>query len=178
VPATSSSKSSSSAYNKMFGSTSKVVESAKTSLLKFVEIEESTEAKSSEIVVKENVSLAKFLSYREKDSRLPVRVYLCDKKIIINEVPTETHGMVLAMIKVLMGRWNVQDLRYSDDTTMILGPNSAKEPDSWVRPRRLPRPPPARAMNRQGSLYPTMTIEVGYTQSLLVLLKGAWIWVM
>src|SRR5438132_2502591 len=116
----STSSKSSSPYNKKLGLTPDVVESAKKSLLDFIEIEESTEEKSNEIVVKENVSLDTFLKYRKKESRLPVHLYLRDGKIIINELPTETHGMVSATIKGEFYNWNHQDLEYGDDTTMIL----------------------------------------------------------
>ncbi|CAG8594941.1 119_t:CDS:2 [Paraglomus occultum] len=65
-----------------------------------------------------------------------------------------------------MGKWNYQDLAYFDDATMILGLNTAKEPDSMVRPVRHPRLPPAQAMDRRGTAYPTMVIEVGHMQTL------------
>src|SRR3954454_25083416 len=64
-----------------------------------------------------------------------------------------------------MGRWNYHDLEYGDDANMIVGQNSAKEPDSWVRPVRRHRHMPYKAMDRLGGTYPTMIIEVGYTQS-------------
>ncbi|CAG8504416.1 4453_t:CDS:1 [Acaulospora morrowiae] len=50
---------------------------------------------------------------------------------------------------------------------MILGPNTAKDPDSMVQPVRRPRPPPAQAMDRRGMAYPTMVIEVDHMQTLL-----------
>ena len=124
----------SSACIKNLGLTPDIVDSAKTSLLEFVKIEEGIEAKSSEIVVKENMSFTKFLHYRERDLRLPVRLYLCDGKIIINEVCTATRSMVSAIITILMFKWNNHDLDYGGDANMILDANSVKEPNSWVRP--------------------------------------------
>jgi len=41
-------------------------------------------------------------------------------------------------------------LGYGDATTMIVGQNSAKEPDSWVRPRRRPQGIPFKAMDKFG----------------------------
>src|SRR6185369_16725239 len=76
-------------YNTKLGLTSDVVESAKKSLFEFAQREEErVEPGSSEVVVQENVPLDDFLTYRERDVRLPVRVYLCNGKIIINEIPT------------------------------------------------------------------------------------------
>src|SRR6266487_4873285 len=144
------------AYNTKLGLTPDVVESAKKSLFEFAQREEEcVEPGSSEVVVQENVPLDAFLTYRERDVRLPVRVYLCNGKIIINEIPTLVHAGVSALIKILMGSWNRRDLRYFDDATMILGTNSAKEPDSMVLPLRRPQPPPAQAMDRLGNPYPT-----------------------
>lgn len=74
--------------------------------------------------------------------------------------------MVSAVIKGLMFSWNHQELEYGYDTNMIVGQNSAKEPDSWVRPEGRPQQIPFKAMDRFGGAYPTMIIEVGYTQSL------------
>ncbi len=155
------------AYNTKLGLTPDVVESAKKSLFEFAQREEErAEPGSSEVVVRENVSLDAFLTYRERDVRLPVRVYLCNGKIIINEIPTVVHARVSATIKILMGSWNHRDLAYFDDATMILGQNTAKEPDSMVRPERRPQPQPAQAMDRRGTPYPTMIIEVGHAQTL------------
>ena len=112
------------------------------------------------------MSLDNFLDYRQSDLRLPVRLYLRDGKIIINEIPTVIRATVIALFNVLMGSWNCQDLRYGVDTTMILNHNNVKEPDLWVRPVRRPRPPLAQAMDRFGTPYPIMIVEVGYTQGL------------
>ncbi|CAG8594433.1 3061_t:CDS:2 [Paraglomus brasilianum] len=157
---------SSSAYKKRLGITPDVVELAKKSLLESAKMEEKRKPESSEVIVKEDVSLDDFLDYRKSDLRLPVRLYLRDGKIIINEIPTVIHATVSALFKVFMGRWNYRDLRYGDDTTMILNQNNVKEPDSWVRPVRRPRPPLTQAMDRLGTPYPTMIVEVGHAQSL------------
>src|SRR6266487_2888671 len=127
------------AYNTKLGLTPDVVESAKKSLFEFAQREEEcVEPGSSEVVVQENVQLDAFLTYRERDVRLPVRVYLCNGKIIINEIPTVIHARVSATLKGELYSWNHRDLGYFDDATMILGPNTAKEPDSMVRPVRRP----------------------------------------
>ena len=96
--------------------------------------------------------LKDYLDYREKNPRLPVRIYLHDGKIKAYEIPLTPRAMVSAVIPILMGRWNYQDLVYGDATTMILGQNSAKEPDSWVRPRRRPQGIPFKAMDKFGGV--------------------------
>ncbi|PKY32700.1 hypothetical protein RhiirB3_492772 [Rhizophagus irregularis] len=67
-----------------------------------------------------------------------------------------------------MGRWNDQDLDYGTDATAILGQNIAKESDFWVRPRHRPDPPAGSGQGVDGKdkAYPTMMIEVGFSQSL------------
>ncbi|CAG8734040.1 6923_t:CDS:2 [Rhizophagus irregularis] len=70
--------------------------------------------------------------------------------------------------EILMGRWNDQDLDYGTDATAILGQNIAKESDFWVRPRHRPDPPAGSGQGVDGKdkAYPTMMIEVGFSQSL------------
>jgi hypothetical protein len=49
---------------------------------------------------------------------------------------------------------------------MILGQGS-KEPDVYVRPRHRPNPPQgAPVADRFGNAFPTMMVEVGFSQSL------------
>ena len=59
-----------------------------------------------EITLKENVLLKDYLDYREKNPRLPVRIYLHDGKIKAYEIPLTPRAMVSAVIPILMGRWN------------------------------------------------------------------------
>ncbi len=148
--------------------TSNDINLARQSLLALSQVESPEEyIGSREITIKENVLLEEYLRYRENDSHLSVRLYLHDGKIKAYEIPTFPHGALSAAIIGLMFTWNHQDLRYGTDSTMIVGTNSAKEPDSWVRPIRRPRPSPGtQAANRLGGVYPTMVIEVGHTQSL------------
>ncbi|CAB4488563.1 unnamed protein product [Rhizophagus irregularis] len=65
-------------------------------------------------------------------------------------------------------RWNDQDLDYGTDAIAILGQNIAKESDFWVRPRHRPDPPAGSGQGVDGKdkAYPTMMIEVGFSQSL------------
>ncbi|GES78800.1 hypothetical protein GLOIN_2v615733 [Rhizophagus clarus] len=42
----------------------------------------------------------------------------------------------IGRVIVLMGRWNDQDFDYGTNATMTLGQNTAKESDSWIRPRQ------------------------------------------
>ncbi|CAB4479885.1 hypothetical protein RhiirA1_495313 [Rhizophagus irregularis] len=124
---------------------------------------------SREIVIKENVSLEKYLQYRENNAIPSVRMYLHNGNIIIYEVPSFVHGVTAGRILVLMGGWNNWDFAYGTEATMILGPNTAKESDFWVRPRHLPDPPIGSGLgaDRNDKAYPTMMIEVGFSQSLL-----------
>ncbi|GES74952.1 hypothetical protein GLOIN_2v1791074 [Rhizophagus clarus] len=122
----------------------KELDSAKNHLLALPQEESEEYTGSRELVLRENVSLDAYLKYHERDSHLP------------HQQPS----------KVSMGIWNRTDLAYEDDATLILGANSSKEPDSWVRPKNRIRPQPGAAANNLGAAYPTMIIEVGYTQSL------------
>ncbi|CAB4401186.1 unnamed protein product [Rhizophagus irregularis] len=120
-----------------------------------------------ELVLRENVSLDAYLKYRECDPDLPVLIYLDNGTIKAYELPTLPHATASATIKVAMGAWNRLDLKYGDNATLILGTNSSKEPDSWVRPKNRIRPGPGTpAANNLGAAYPTMIIEVGHSQSL------------
>ncbi|CAB4409115.1 unnamed protein product [Rhizophagus irregularis] len=120
-----------------------------------------------ELVLRENVSLDAYLKYCECDLNLPVLIYLDNGTIKAYELPTLPHATASATIKVAMGAWNCRDLKYGDNATLILGTNSSKEPDSWVRPKNRIRPRPGTpAANNLGAAYPTMIIEVGYCQSL------------
>ncbi|CAB5308049.1 unnamed protein product [Rhizophagus irregularis] len=84
------------------------------------------------------------------------------------KVPSFVRSTVIGRITVLMGRWNDQDLDYGTDATAILGQNIAKESDFWVRPRHRPDPPAGSGQGVDGKdkAYPTMMIEVGFSQSL------------
>ena len=68
-----------------------------------------------------------------------------------------------------MYKWNDQDFRYGTDPTTILGPATGREPDTSVRPRHRPRQtqggPAVPAADEAGTPYPTMMVEVGYSQS-------------
>jgi hypothetical protein len=110
---------------------SKDIDLARERLLALPQVEEHGEYTGScEITLKENVSLEEYLDYRDKNPNLPVRIYLHDGKIKAYEIPLAPHAMVSAKVKGEMIKWNDQDLEYGDDTNMIVGQNSAKEPDS------------------------------------------------
>jgi Uma2 family endonuclease len=120
-----------------------------------------------EIIIKENVSLEKYLQYRENNAISSVRMYLNNGNIIIYEIPSLVHATAAGRIAILMGRWNDRDFDYGIDGTVILGQNTAKETDSWVRPIHRPDPPPGSGLgaNKIDRAYPTMMIEVGFSQS-------------
>ncbi|RIA99180.1 hypothetical protein C1645_731178 [Glomus cerebriforme] len=143
----------------------KELDSAKDHLLALPqESEEYTGSR--ELILRENVSLDVYLKYRERDPDLPVLIYLDNGTIKAYELPTLPHSRASATIKVSMGAWNHANLAYGDDATLILGANSSKEPDSWVRPKNRIRPQPDAAANNLGTAYSTMIIEVGHTQNL------------
>ena len=132
---------------------SKDINLARERLLALPQVEEHGEYTGScEITLKENVLLEDYLNYREKHPRLPVRIYLHDGKIKAYEIPLTPHAMVSAVIKGLMFSWNYQDLMYGDDTTMIVGPNDAKEPDSCVRPKNRSNGVPFKAIDKFGGV--------------------------
>jgi hypothetical protein len=95
---------------------------AKKHLLALPQLEEHGEYMGTrEITLKENVSLQEYLDYRDKNPSLSVHMYLHEGKIKVYEVPSTPHAMVSAVIKILMGRWNYDDLEYGDNTNMIVG---------------------------------------------------------
>ncbi|PKC67879.1 hypothetical protein RhiirA1_457897 [Rhizophagus irregularis] len=73
-----------------------------------VQEEEEEYTRSSEIIIKENVSLKQYL------------------------LPSYAHSATIGCVIGLINRWNDQDLEYGTDATMILGQNTAREPDSRV----------------------------------------------
>ncbi|CAB5351122.1 uncharacterized protein OCT59_006705 [Rhizophagus irregularis] len=114
---------------------SKDINSTRERLLALPQLEEHGEYTGScEIILNENVSLEEYLDYRDKNPSFPVRIYLHDGKIKAYEIPLAPHSMVSAV----MFSWNNQELEYGYDTNMIVGQNSVKEPDSWVRPEDRP----------------------------------------
>jgi Uma2 family endonuclease len=123
---------------------------------------------SREIIIKENVSLKKYLHYRKNNIVSSVRMYLHNGKIKIYEVPAFAHSVTVGRIITLMGVWNNQDLLYGTGATTILGQDTEREPDSWVRPINRPDPPAGSGLGADENdvAYPTMMIEVGYSQSL------------
>ncbi|CAB4441920.1 unnamed protein product [Rhizophagus irregularis] len=124
---------------------SKDINSTRERLLALPQLEEHGEYTGScEIILKENVSLEEYLDYRDKNPSFPVRIYLHDGKIKAYEIPLAPHSMVSAVIKGLMFSWNHQELEYG---YMIVGQNSAKEPDSWVRPEGRPQQITFKAMD-------------------------------
>ncbi|GBB89479.1 hypothetical protein RclHR1_16180005 [Rhizophagus clarus] len=156
---------------------SAAIESAREKLLTFQKAREEGEevneeeeegyTGSREITIKENVPLEEYLRYRENNMNTSVRMYLCDGKIKIYEVPSAPHAEVAGQIIAMMGAWNIQDFRYGTDATTTLGQGSGREPDVYVRPKHRPRPQQgAPAADRFGNAFPTMMIEVGFSQSL------------
>jgi hypothetical protein len=119
------------------------------------------------ITIKENVSLKKYLYYHENNEISSVRMYLHNGNVKIYEVPSFTRSATAGCIIGLMSRWNDQDLDYGTNATMILGQNTVKEPDCWVRPIYRPDPPVGsdQGADNNDKAYPTMMIEVGFSQS-------------
>ncbi|PKY45730.1 hypothetical protein RhiirA4_460385 [Rhizophagus irregularis] len=70
-----------------------------------VQEEEEEYTRSSEIIIKENVSLKQYL------------------------LLSYTHSATIGCVIGLINRWNDQDLEYGTDATMIPGQNTAREPD-------------------------------------------------
>src|SRR4051812_47628841 len=120
----------------------KEFDSAKDYLLALPQEESEEYTESRELVLRENVSLDTYLKYREHDSSLPVLIYLDNGTIKAYELLTFPRSRASALIKILMGLWNCVDLIYGDNATMILGANSSKEPNSWIRPKNRIRPQP------------------------------------
>ncbi|PKK58192.1 hypothetical protein RhiirC2_341559 [Rhizophagus irregularis] len=151
---------------------SEIIKSARERLLTFQEAreegEEVQECVSREITIKENVSLKEYLRYRKNNAISSVRMYLHNGSIKIYEVPSYTHSATIGCITGMMNVWNRQDLKYGNDATTILGQNTEREPDSWVRPKHRPDPPAGsgQGADNNDKAYPTMMIEVGFSQSL------------
>jgi Uma2 family endonuclease len=126
------------------------------------------ECVSREITIKENVSLKKYLRYRENNVISRVRMYLHNGNIKIYEVPSYAHSVTIGRITGLMNKWNDQDLEYGTNATTILNLNTEREPDSFVRPIHRPDPPAGsgQGADNNDKTYPTMMIEAGFSQSL------------
>lgn len=105
-----------------------------------VQEEEEEYTRSSEIIIKENVSLKQYLSYFENNVISSVRMYLYNGNIKIYKVPSYAHSATTGCVIGLINRWNDQDLEYGTDATMILGQNTAREPDSRVWQSRSDSP--------------------------------------
>lgn len=69
-----------------------------------------------------------------------VRMYLYNGNIKIYKVPSYAHSATIGCVIGLINRWNDQDLEYGTDATMILGQNTAREPDSRVWQSRSDSP--------------------------------------
>jgi hypothetical protein len=97
---------------------SATINSAREKLLTFQkareegeEVEEEEEegyTGSRKIIIKENVSLRKYLQYRENNAISSVRMYLHNGNIKIYEVPSLVHAAAIGHITALMVRWNIR----------------------------------------------------------------------
>ncbi|KAF9434035.1 hypothetical protein BGZ76_008663 [Entomortierella beljakovae] len=67
----------------------------------------------------------------------------------------------------LVFRWDAtNDLRIGNNLDIVVGPNSMLLADCFMRPARLPLPPPGQSTNNTGLAYPTVVTEVAVSQSL------------
>ncbi|CAB4482606.1 hypothetical protein RhiirA5_502042 [Rhizophagus irregularis] len=164
---------------------SALIKSAREKLLGFqkdhIEGEEETEENeegytgSREITLRENVSLDNYLRYinNNEDKSNLVRMYLRDGSIKAYEVPLAPHAYTSGAIKIIMGAWNRQDFDYGDNQDLTLSATSSRKPDCVIFARRRNPPAnPAQAADSTGGPYPTMVVEVGYSQSLPDLYKA------
>ncbi|EXX54455.1 uncharacterized protein OCT59_021411 [Rhizophagus irregularis] len=124
---------------------------------------------SREITLQENVSLDNYLRYikNNKDKFNLVRIYLHDGSIKAYEVPLALHAYTSGNINVIMGAWNRQDFDYGNNQDLILGPASSRRPNCVIFPKHRSLPAnPAQIADSIGGAYPTMVVEIGFSQSL------------
>jgi len=132
---------------------------------RLLELRKKEDLATSEIIIAENVSLEDYSRFRKSHQKSPVRLCLMDGRIIAYEVPLDPHILVVGKVMASMVIWNDQDLEYGPEMTMKVGPASQVEPDMMARPVRRPFPPAGQGANALGAPYPTMIIEVGFTQT-------------
>jgi hypothetical protein len=94
-------------------------------------------------------------------------MYLHGGSIKAYEMPLAPHAYTSGNIKTIMSAWNRQDFDYGDNGDLILGQAISRRPNCMILPKRRPPPAnPAQAADSTGGAYPTMVVEVGYSQSL------------
>jgi hypothetical protein len=116
-----------------------------------------------QVVLAEDISIENFIDYIEKEPNLPIKIRLVDKKVIAYETALTPHAVVTGYIIAIA---YASQLVGASKENLIVGPNSYFIADATVRPRYVPRPPPAQACNSSGYAYPTMVVEVGLSQSI------------
>jgi hypothetical protein len=101
-------------------------------------------------------------------------MYLHGGSIKAYEMPLAPHAYTSGNIKTIMSAWNRQDFDYGDNGDLILGQAISRRPNCMILPKRRPPPAnPAQAADSTGGAYPTMVVEVSYSQSLPDLYRAA-----
>lgn len=116
-----------------------------------------------QVVLAEDISIENFIDYIEKEPDLLIKIRLVDKKVIAYETVSTPRAVVSSYITAIA---YASQLVGASVENLIVGPNSYFIADATVRPRHVPRPPPAQACNSSGYAYPTMVAEVGLSQSI------------
>jgi Uma2 family endonuclease len=100
-----------------------------------------------------------------KESR-PVKIMLLKGNVIITEVPSLEHEETIRLLDALAAIYNRGVARDpiigTGSTRILLGPNSAAEPDSGFRNRYVPRN--ERPKDGNGVLIPLIVVEVGVSE--------------
>ncbi|GBB97658.1 hypothetical protein RclHR1_03030002 [Rhizophagus clarus] len=124
------------------------------------------------VVLARNISLESYQKFCEAEKNLPVKIRLVNGEIIAYELPLGPHGTAAFHVGALMNKWCNQITGTAEEDIKV-APNSYFTADMTFRPRRLPTPPANQACNSLGWPYPTMVLEVGYSESIRSLHRWA-----
>jgi hypothetical protein len=122
-------------------------------------------------VVADNVSLEGFLRYIGREPNIAVQMRLIDGKVIAYELPLTPHSETVERILTRVAFPTLQlplidQLHTGSEADTIVGPNSIFKADGKVTPGQRPQPPAGQGCDSTGAPYPTMVVEVGYSESL------------
>ena len=143
---------------------SEILDSARATLLEAAQREEAADVPN-EVVLLENVSLERYIRYRNNRPTLNVNIRLLDGKIVAYEVPLDDHSAPASTLDRLMGGWSNRMLGFPM-LDIKIGQNTMYHADVAFRPRGLPQPPAGQGVNATGNPYPTMVVEIGVSESL------------
>ena len=123
-------------------------------------------------VIAENVTLESFLRYVDNEPKLRVKLRLVSGKVMAYELTSGIHSdttgaVLLGIAGATQHLPPASQLKLATGPNVFVGPpNSLLIPDGAIIPRGRPMPPAGQGRDAEGKPYPTLVIEVGFTESL------------